>query len=78
MAGIGTIVAMIKALGNKTDQEIAQIEGDVSEVKTAIQGKPDIDNSSKTGVDLDVSDENGTGMLEDDSQEVTDDDETTD
>ena len=38
MAGIGTIVAMIKALGNKTDQEIAQIEEDVTDVKTAIQG----------------------------------------
>lgn len=41
MAGIGTIVAMIKALGNKTDQEIAQIEEDVTDVKTAIQGKMD-------------------------------------
>ena len=38
MAGIGTIVAMIKPLGNKTDQEIAQIEEDVTDVKTAIHG----------------------------------------
>ena len=36
MAGIGTIVAMIKALGNKTDKEIAQIEEDVTDVKDAI------------------------------------------
>ena len=41
MAGIGTIVAMIKALGNKTDQEIAQIEEDVTDVKTAIHGVDD-------------------------------------
>lgn len=42
MAGIGTIVAMIKALGNKTDQEIAQIEEDVTDVKNAIQSVEDI------------------------------------
>lgn len=41
MAGIGTIVAMIKALGNKTDQEIAQIEEDVTDVKNAIHGLED-------------------------------------
>lgn len=38
MAGIGTIVAMIKALGNKTDQEIEQIEEDVTDVKNHIEG----------------------------------------
>lgn len=46
MAGIGTIVAMIKALGNKTDQEIAQIEEDVTDVKNAIHGlTPDAQQS---------------------------------
>lgn len=50
MAGIGTIVAMIKALGNKTDQEIAQIEEDVTDVKSDIQGVTDLNNNLIDGV----------------------------
>ena len=50
MAGIGTIVAMIKALGNKTDQEIAQIEEDVTDVKTAIDGLEDDLENFKDGM----------------------------
>lgn len=46
-------------LGIASTESLGELSGEVTNVKTAIQGKPDIDNSSKTGVDLDVSDENG-------------------
>lgn len=62
--GIGATVALIKAMAPKTDPaEIEQIEQDVSDLKTAIQGEPEIKNSTKTGVDLDISDENGNVLL---------------
>lgn len=58
--GIGATVALIKALAPKTDPaEIEQIEQDVSDLKNEIQGKPDIKESDKTGVDLDLSDPDG-------------------
>ena len=59
MAGIGTIVAMIKALGNKTDKKIAQIEEDVTDVKTAIQGKPETVNTDAEDVSMDLIDSDG-------------------
>ena len=63
MAGIGATVALIKALGNKTDQEIAQIEEDVTDVKTAIHGvndgvvdlKEEIENYTEIALDAQPS-----------------------
>ena len=47
---------------NKTwsADKIAETTG---QLLTAIQGKPEIKNSTKTGVDLDISDENGNVLL---------------
>lgn len=50
--GLGTTAALINAMTQKTEKEL-------SRVKTAIQGKPDEKNSTKSNVGLDISDEDG-------------------
>lgn len=53
MADAGKIIALAKAA----------VGADVDELKSAIQQKPDVKDSTKTGVDLDVSDENGNVIV---------------
>ena len=46
-------------LGIASASDLEDVQDDVTDVKNAIQGKPDIKGSNKTGVDLDLSDPDG-------------------